>query len=244
MGMKQEVRNKEIIVMKHHHQHLERLVGLVALAFLAVGLLLPSSSTALTTDFYCITYNNPTDCGSAEAQLQVQITDLGGNQTLFLFENMGPSASSIADIYFAGGSLLRIASIDNSDPGVSFSIGATPANLPGGKSISQPFRATFALDADAPVQPMGVNPGESLGVVMDLQPGATYSDILSELNSGELRVGLHVQGFDGGGSESLINKPVPEPSTALLLCIGLIGLTGSRCRPKTTLRPRSSILSD
>lgn len=214
--------------MKHHDRHLEKVMRLAGLMFLVLGILLPTVSTALTTDTHCITYNNPTDCSSAETQLQLQIMDIGGNQTQFTFSNLGPDASSIADIYFAGGSLLGIASIDNSDPGVSFSIKATPANLPGGRGISERFIASFSLDADAPVQPMGVNPGESLNVVLNLQPGATYSDILNELASGELRVGIHVQGFTGGGSESLIINLVPEPSTAPLLCIGLIGLAYQR----------------
>jgi hypothetical protein len=225
-----------MIVLKYHHRRLWGVVGPVLLFSLTVGLLLPTASSAFTTDTYCITYNDPTDCGNAEAQFQIQIMDSGDSLVQFSFLNLGPDASSITDIYFQGGSLLGIASIDNSDPGVSFSINATPTNLPGGQSISEPFIATFSLDADAPVQPMGVNPGESLDVVLNLQPGATYFDILSELDSGELRVGIHVQGFDGGGSESVISNPVPEPSTAPLLCIGLIGLAYQRRRFKAPSR--------
>ncbi len=218
--------------MKYRNGPSERVIGLVALSFLAVGLLLPSASSAMTADFYCITNNNPSDCGSAEAQIKLQVIDSGHHQVLFLFENLGPEASSIADIYFDGGSLKRVVSIDDSDPGVSFSLKASPSNLPGGKGIGQPFQATFSMDSDSPVQPMGVNPGEILGVVFKLSQCANTPDILHQLISGELRVGLHIQGFDSGGSESLINSPVPEPSTALLLCIGLIGLSRQRRRFK------------
>ena len=61
-----------------------------------------------------------------------------------------------------------------------------------------------------------------------LQLGGTYADVLSELASGALRIGIHVQGFASTGSESLINTP--EPGTALLLALGLGGLAAGRRR--------------
>jgi hypothetical protein len=51
---------------------------------------------------------------------------------------------------------------------------------------------------------------------------------LSQLASGELRIGVHVQGFASGGSESLVN--VPEPGTGVLLGLSLIGVIGQRRR--------------
>jgi hypothetical protein len=50
--------------------------------------------------------------------------------------------------------------------------------------------------------------------------------------AGDLRIGIHVQSFGNGGSESFVNDPglppsiVPIPAAAWLLGSGLIGLAG------------------
>jgi len=117
--------------------------------------------------------------------------------------------------------LLGIASIDNSCPGVSFSQSPTPHNLPGGNTLIPPFVATegFSADSDPPVEHNGINPNEWLGITFDLKSGKTYDDVINNLNSCDLRIGIHVQGYASGGSESFVN--VPEPATVTLLSAGL-----------------------
>ena len=185
-----------------------------------------------TYGFGNISNNNVGDALIGEAQLLVDVLAdaLGDNQVIFQFRNIGPDASSITDVYFDNGTLLGIASIDNGDPGVSFSQHATPGNLPAANMIDPPFETTagFSADSDAPPQPLGVNPGEMVGITFDLQGGGTVQDILDELADGRIRIGIHVQGFDGGGSESFVH--VPEPTTLILVALGATGIIGRRRR--------------
>lgn len=209
-------------------------------ALLAFGVW-AAPAKAVTLSFDCITNNDltGTNCATGEAQLTVDVTSYSPTQVLFTFKNSGPLASSITDAYFDDGSLLGIAFLidadDNGgDPGVDFSQGASPGNLPGGNNASPAFVATagFTADSDPPTQPNGVNPNESLGIVFDLQSPGTYADVLSELANGTLRIGIHAQGYAGGGSESFINTPVPIPAAVWLFGSGLAGLIGiaRRCR--------------
>jgi len=212
--------------------------------FASVVLLGMSGSAWGTISTYgldCITNNNVSNCGIGEAQLAVDVVGgttnshlgigIGSNQVLFVFRNAGPSNSSITDIYFDDGTLLGIASVHNS-AGVVFSQGASPGNLPGGNLITPAFVTTagFSADSDAPVQPNGVNPGEYVGILFNLISGQTYADTIAALNlgvsspatQGSLRIGIHVQGFANGGSESFVHTP--EPGFYGLLSIGLAGL--------------------
>ena len=190
---------------------------------IAFGLLYCGQAQALTLGFDNISGNDVADAAAGEAQLFVIVTDPGANQVLFTFGNMGSEAMSITDVYFDDGSLLGIASIDNSDTGVSFSQPATPGNLQAANNASPPFVTTagFSADSDSPVQPSGVNPGESLGIVFDLVGGQIFADVLSELALGTLRIGIHVQGFASGGSESFVNvNPIPLPAALPLFGTG------------------------
>jgi hypothetical protein len=210
-------------------------IGVGAIATAVIALAPIGSAQAL--GFSCITNNNAGDCTAGQTQLSVVVTDLGGGQVLFNFQNSGPAASSITDVYFDDGTLLGIAGLVDADDnalgsfgsaGVDFSQDASPPNLPGGNVIGFETTAGFLADSDAPAQPNGVNPLESLGIVFNLKGGGTYADIISELTTGELRIGIHVQGFASGGSESFVNVPVPEPGTALLIGFGLATLARRR----------------
>lgn len=205
--------------------------------FSVLPLLIVTSASALPFGFYNITKNNSTDARIGEAQLFVEVTKgPGSNQALFTFFNIGPAASSITKIYFDDSTLLKdIAAITNS-LGVKFSRPATPKNLPGGKNATPPFEVTpgFSVGSDSPVQPNGVNPGETLGLLLRLQNGKTWDDVIMQLQGGSLHIGIHVQGFASGGSESFVNTPtpVPEPGTLLLVSTGLVSLLGLRWRRK------------
>jgi hypothetical protein len=206
----------------------------------ALGILaVPGSAQAVLLGFDNISANNVGNAAIGETQLTVEVTDAGTELVSFLFSNSGPEESSITDVYFDDGSLLGIASIidaddgSGGDPGVDFSQLAIPGNLPSANNASPPFETTagFSADSDSPVQPNGVNPDESLKIIFNLQTGQTFSNVEDELTSGDLRIGIHVQGFASGGSESFVNNPpspgpVPGPSVPEPGPLALIGLGG------------------
>jgi hypothetical protein len=207
------------------------LLGLLTVAYQ------PLATASTTLGFYSITNSNAGAVTDGEANLSVEVIDLGGNQVQFKFTNN--STSSLADVYFDDGTLLGIASITDSGPGVAFTQGASPPDLPSGNTASPPFQTTagFLADSDAPVSHNGVSQGEWLAITFNLLSGKTYADTIAALTLpngggyGDLRIGVHVQGFaSGGGSESFINTPVPEAETyAMMLAgLGLVGFMGAR----------------
>lgn len=208
--------------------------SLVLAAALGAGLALGATpGHALTLGFDCITGAGG-DCAIGESQLSVEVSDLGGGAVRFHFRNAGPEASSISEIYFDDGSLLGLSAV-NDGPGVDFEPDANPPDLPGGDLLVPPFQVTagFLAESVPPPPANGVGPGQWVQIDFTLQAGRTLADVMDDLATGELRIGLHVIAFDSGGSESFVNQAVPEPGAALLLGAGALGWAaarGRRCR--------------
>ncbi len=195
---------------------------------LAMGLLVSTAARADLYGFQNISGNSAVDAAIGEDQLSVNVTRPDGGQVLFTFRNAGSDPSSITLIHFDDGVLDSLASVGDSDLGVSFSPGARQPVLPAGNDASPPFVVTPGLSASSDsrggVQPNGVNPGETVGLLYDLQGSSSFANVIADLSSGALRIGIHVQGFDGGGSESFINDPQPVPVPGAL-ALGMFGMS-------------------
>ncbi|TFG47732.1 MAG: PEP-CTERM sorting domain-containing protein, partial [Candidatus Brocadiia bacterium] len=166
-------------------------------------------------------YNNLMD-------IKVDVIDLGVGQMAFDVYNNNSFASSLAEIYFDGdGTLLGLSSVVNG-PGTMFSGGkATPKNLPAGNTINPSFETTagFFASAKSPAPKNGINPGESIRLIFDLKTGKTCADVITDLGTGDLRIGIHVIALPDGSSEAVIT---PEPTTIALLGLGAITLLKRR----------------
>ncbi len=193
------------------------------------------SVQAVIIPVYGITNNNPADVAIGEDQLFIDVTN-GGPDVTFTFYNVGATMCTITDVYFDDGTLLEITGLIDSDEGtggdplVDFTQHATPGDLPGGGSMPDPFETSigFSADSDPAVPKWGVSPGEFLAVEFSLT-GGDINHVLQELLDTTLRIGFHVQNFNGsGGSESFVNQPVPEPATMALLGLGVLMLRRRR----------------
>jgi hypothetical protein len=235
----------------------------VALLVVAVAIVLgaPRPAQADSYGFFNITSNDAEHVTIALSQLHLDVRAVGDTQVSFTFLNEGSRRSSVTDVYFdngpifGDGSLRNIADIVDADNGgdadVNFSRFALPVNLPGAALAEPDFQTTLGFSADAngllrrQHLNNGVQPGDSLTIVFNIKEGLSFSDVLAEIASEELRVGIHVQGFpsrtqramrrDGletqaVGSESFINVPsvvaVPEPGSVLTALAGLLVAAG------------------
>lgn len=203
----------------------------------------PTGSMAMNAllSFSACTNNGADSVSIGEAQLSVLVSDAGMNQVNFQFRNVGPDDSAISEIYFDNGPLQSIVTItdrDNGgDMGVDFEAGATPSELPGASGCSPAFVTDTQLSADAesPPSQLGVDPGETLDILYSLQGGKDFDDVLADLESGALRVGLHVIAFANGQSEGFVSGPgemvgVSEPGTVAMFGLGLVGFAYARRR--------------
>jgi hypothetical protein len=209
-------------------------IRLLCTFLLGLVVILPTQGRAgMIYKFYNITNNTPADVDVA-SQLTVEVTDLAP-QVLFTFKNAGPIASSITDIYFDDGALGALVDLFPSGSGVAFTENAVevvhPPDLPGGELLDPAFEATraFSSDSDDPIMANGVNPGEYLGILFDLDSGETFNSVLSDLATGDLRIGLHVQAIGTDSKSDSFVSVVPLPASALLVVFA-VGVAGRKLR--------------
>ncbi len=161
-----------------------------SLLALSVAVLLAAPAAAVSFGFGCITGNSVDSCAAGEAQLSLDVNDLGGGQVSFVISNSGPLPSSVANLYVQDDLALLGAVVSVSQNSlVDFELGGEPPVLPGGTNVGFQVDGSFA--AMNPKPQWGVNPGESLTVVYDIG-GASFASLVAAIQAESLRFGLHV----------------------------------------------------
>jgi hypothetical protein len=149
----------------------------------------------------------------------------GAGAVDFTFYNESLFQSSIAGIYFDNGTLGDISAIING-PGTYFvEAFQGDKNLPAEMTLVPRFQTDITIRAAAVTFHNGINSlmtGEWVRMSFDLPADATLDTIAGELNSGLMRIGLHIIGLPDGSSESAILTP--EPATLITLTVGAIAL--------------------
>jgi hypothetical protein len=186
--------------------------------------LLAAPAGADLIGFAAITDNGIDSPGIGEAQLFMDVADLGGGQAVFTVFNMGPWASVVSEIYFDGDLAQSIDGLTGIGD-VLFGEGGSPPNLPAGNEID--FMADLLASAVAPAPMNGIGAGESLEITIGY--AGAFDALIGAIGTGELRVGLHVIAFANGESESFVNV-VPSPASLALLVLAALTGTSRRRR--------------
>jgi hypothetical protein len=199
---------------------------------LAVCSFVASRSAATSMDFYFydITHTDPVNAATAP-QFTGTLATYSSNYVQLTIRNAaGGAQSSITDIYFDDSAhILSSMTIVNSS-GVSYSNGASPTNLPGIAAAGVSFTPRYSADSDYPTITDGVNPGE----YVNFRFKADYNTVVQNLTTNCLRLGVYVQGYANGYSESFISTTTPPPGAPApgALALGFMGLIFTRFMPR------------
>ncbi len=206
--------------MRRTMKRSRNLVALLLVVVFTIGIASPVVAQIpppYTYNFEHCTFDDPAHVATGEAQLSVIVTLLAHDRIRFRFENTGPNASSLTDIYFHDplDDFLQFISFNDSGSGVAFAEGALPPVLLGGQgcpplpNVANGFGiVTESADSNNPVIANGINPGEWLEIEMKVAPEVVWGDVVSGLSTGMLRIGVILQ-FNDGTNESFSNAPQP-----------------------------------
>jgi len=145
-------------------------------------------------------------------------------QVHFEFHNESQMTSSIEGIYFEDDVLDGIAGFD-CGTGTLYQEWAAAPILPGCQTLNPVFITAYSADSEPSTFHNGIEPGEMLTIILNIDSGATFGNVADRLMNGNLRVGAHVIGFPDDSSISMVT---PEPATLLLLGLGTVMLRRKR----------------
>lgn len=214
-----------------------QLVTKIGYALTVAGVAIAATTVpaqAVTFSFDNINSEN-TNGDAIVNQFSFDLTEADNNEVLFKFSNTGDVDSFIRQIYFDDKnsvlSNLTFKGFPDTSSGVAFkNIKENQLNFAQGNNVN--FDSSFGIQAEKPGSNKdGIDANEFLSVAFT----ADYDSVLADVQSGALRVGMHVQGIETANfnSDSYISKMefepqsvelerVPEPSVTL--AIGALGM--------------------
>jgi len=195
------------------------------MALLVLGLVAAGPASAVTLDFRALCDSDYlADLG--EEQFFVDVEEVDSDTVNFTFRNTGPKPSSIKLIYFDESNLTFDSLIEG--PTVDFNVGATPNLFPCSCELDPVFTTDSSFERSCFWT--GIGPDEWLTIVMNLDGGATFGDVLADLTGPDLRIGLVGKGICSWKTCCYVNNPIPVPGAVWLLGSGVLGLAGLRRR--------------
>ncbi len=209
-----------------------QMIGAVCAA--AVLFLTSASGHAVSLGgFSCVTGNDAGNCAIGESQLQAEIVDGGDNFAWLGITNLGPEFSVVDRVFIESDSIIDALFLASTGEGVVFFLSDwDEGELPGGADPDVSFVVDDSMTQllDHPffgIGPHPLDPDAPQTGLFGVFYWGDFDDLLSDI-----RVGVSVQGFPGGGRESFVTAGgsgmpnMPEPSAAAVFAIGLLAVGG------------------
>lgn len=210
---------------------------ITTLTFILAALVFSSHASAMMYGFDCFTNNNAANCSGTDSIFSLAVAQDNPGEVTFTISHassMGDTGE-ITEVYFDG-AVANLGTYISSAP--SWNTTVNPGNLPSQNTATPAFVTDFSLDSDftgqTPDAP--ILPGGSLDIVFALLTMTTFNDVIDAIESGSLRLGLHVRSIELDridSSESFVSN-VPIPAAVWLMGAGLLGLLGIGRKRATT----------
>lgn len=159
--------------------------------------------------FNCISVGSENRC-TADPRLVVEILDSGDGKAAFVVVNDGPAGIAVDQVYVqdAGGTLVGPPQILNRAPDVMFEWTGKQKQFSGAAGIRPAFKVDPDLGAVAahPSGLLGMNSGESLGLVYAIAGGLTLADVIRDFGAGKLRFAMRSVDCSGSAGGSVITQ--------------------------------------